>query len=60
MKEGKVSSLGVHTAAAQSVVDKLRNPLSWIPFTMPWRDHKANIQRVLKVMRNLLQEVHDR
>ena len=47
-------------AAAQSVVNNLRNPVSWIPFTKPWREHRANIRRVLGVMRNLLQEVHDR
>ena len=47
-------------AAAQSVVNNLRNPVSWIPFTKPWREHRGNIRRVLAVMRNLLQEVHDR
>ena len=48
------------SAAAQSVVNNLRNPVSWIPFSKPWREHRAHIQRVLAVMRSLLQEVHDR
>ena len=47
-------------AAAQSVVNNLRNPANWIPFTRPWREHRANISRVLGVMCNLLREVHDR
>ncbi|CAL8469473.1 g9014 [Coccomyxa elongata] len=46
--------------AAQSLVSHLRNPISWIPFTQAWRNHKANIRKVLAVMRGLLQEVHDR
>ncbi|CAL5229620.1 g12983 [Coccomyxa viridis] len=46
--------------AAQSVVNNLRNPWSWIPFTKPWWKHRGHIKRVLAVMRNLLQEVHDR
>lgn len=51
---------GLRRAAAQSVVNNLRNPANWIPFTRPWQEHRANISRVLGVMRNLLQEVHDR
>ena len=50
----------VYPAAAQSVVNNLRNPANWIPFSKPWREHRTNISRVLTVMRNLLQEVHDR
>ena len=41
-------------------MSNLRNPIGWIPFTEAWRTHKANIRRVLAVMRGLLQEVHDR
>ena len=51
---------GLRCAAAQSVVNNLRNPANWIPFTRSWLEHRANISRVLGVMRNLLQEVHDR
>lgn len=47
-------------AAAQSLVSNLRNPVGWIPGTKAWREHRANINRVLAVMRGLLQEVHDR
>ena len=55
-----LSDTDVYPAAAQSVVNNLRNPANWIPFSKPWREHRAKIGRVLTVMRNLLQEVHDR
>ncbi|CAK0784537.1 hypothetical protein CVIRNUC_007741 [Coccomyxa viridis] len=57
--EGAASCHAVEQAA-QSVVNNLRNPANWVPFSKPWREHRAKISRVLTVMRNLLQEVHDR